>query len=197
MNVKEMLARTAHHVVAKVRLLLSGNGWNWVGDDEYPALFEKQVDHDEFFVVTRLSIDDETGRDDRFSDVWVPGAVMLPSRWKDRVDQDIQWYVPRRQLHFGFQTGGAVGEMVKSVKRLYEHIEADIQIMMGERPLYRIDVELYFRSECLILKSELGLSISLDENMSEADEIVASLVSDATNEARKTWIYRSMAFSAA
>lgn len=196
MNVMKMLVCAGEWVAARI-YSLSGNGWDWVGDDAHPVLFEKRSDHDEFFVVARIGIDEDTPRNQRFSDVFVPGAVLLPARWKNRVDEDIQWYVPRRHLHFGFQTGGAVGELVKSVKRLYEHIEADIQILTGERPLYLIEVEVFYRGECLAIKAEHGLAISIDENTEEADEITASLIADAVNVARNTWTYRSMVFSAA
>lgn len=196
LNVKSVFTRATSWIASRVHLA-NGNGWKWVGDDVHPTLFEKRFEHGEFSVVARLGIDLETSRTERFSDVYVPGAVLLPTRWKNRVDSDIQWYISRRKIQFGVQTGGAVTELVKSVKRLYEHIEADIRIMAGERPLYLIQVEVYYRNECLEMKTELGLAISVDENFVEADEIMESLLLDAVTTVRKAWMYRAMVFSTA
>lgn len=194
--VKNAFSRAAGWIATRMASL-TGSHWKWVGDEQHPTLFQRRGEHGEFSVVAYLAIDEETVLTERFSDVWVPGAVLIPPKWKAELAKDIQWYVPRRQVQFGFQTGGAVGRLVKSVKRFYEHIEEDIKIMTGERPLYRIDVQVFFRGECLMEMSENGLAITLDSNMDEADEIMSELVNEAAHAARKTWIYRSMAFSAA
>jgi len=194
--VKNAFSRAAGWIATRVAAM-SGSTWKWVGDEQHPTLFHKHAEYGEFSVVAHLGIDEETVLSERFSDVWVPGAVLIPPKWKAEIGTDIQWYVPRRQIQFGFQTGGAVSKLVKSVKRFYEHLEEDIKIMTGERPLYRIDVYVFFRGECLMGKSENGLAIVIDSNMDEADEIMSELVNDAAHAARKTWIYRSMAFSAA
>ena len=178
MNIKTVLA-AASRLAARLFGTSASAGWLWIGDDDASVLFEKKFEHDEFFVVARLAIDEDSGVDARFSDVWKPGAMLLPKRWKEHLSRDIQWYVPRQ----GLKASGV----------LQDHMQSDIQVALGERPLYRLDVEIWFGNECLIIRGNQGLVLNLDDyNFVEVEEITASLAEEAVAATRRTRLYEDM-----
>lgn len=193
--ISSFISRLAGFIANQIASLL-GSDWKWVGDDAYPWLFVKNTRHQEFEVKVHAGIDEETGRNDRFIDVWRPGALPIPSNWRSQLGEDIQWYAPPQEHRFALLSGDRK-VTAKTASELKAQLTRDAMVVVGERVLYQAQVEVFFRGELVALKNRLGLEISLDSGMAEADEIVDQMIREAVNEARQTWFYKSVVFSAA
>lgn len=183
--------------VNKNVLLAEKVQWVWVGDDSN-ALFERRFTHAEFDVIARVGVDRDANRSAHFSDTWVPGAVELPSHWKERIGEDVQWYVPRNVFRFGLKTGSGVFERIASVKQLFKELSADAEVFVGERTLYRVEIDVEYHG--IHLASDVRREqdvVFLPLDMDPIDQIVASMLPDAVAAARMHCTYRSVAFSAA
>ena len=186
---------------------VSNHGWKWIGGElpesnEYvqPRLFEKHFTHMEFDVRAELGIDMESNRGAQFSDVWKPGAVLLPPKWTEQIGQDIQWYVPRFNYHMGCQTGGGIREFQASGHRILNDMETDTEIFIGERSVYYISLKVFYQEDLVAssVRNNLDLQFEVQSmNMDAIDKILEPMLLNAVSTARMEMNHHSSSFSAA
>jgi hypothetical protein len=190
---KDMKISKLMDFVAKKVFFAGRTEWTYVGDND--RLFVRRTSYAEFDVVEKIGVDVP---ESRFSEVWEPGALAVPSKWQSRLGDDIQWYIPKESRRIQILSNG-FKKTDSDIKEIACELTEDAEIVVGERTSYWLQVSVEYHGEVMASETKHGEDFYVMPNDIDPriDEVTSRILPDVVKAARMHVRYRTIAFAAA